>query len=248
MTWERYVCVSAGTDGLIDWPSSISECRHRYELERDYLIYNLLLKYLIKIFWRQDLNLCRTMNYSYKFIVFLFICLVILLFSFILFLIICLLIYIYVFIYVYIYRYCHYWIFITIVSDFLMLFYFQVVPLIVYISRKTNKKKTEKQGKCTLSLSCVKRSSKKLGLSSSDFFLYNDEKEGDDIDVGSSHSSSRSFFLSLSVFEYSWETVFRSFTIFHFRFSEFFSISILYSWGTIFWTLVSVLNFRFVLL
>ena len=84
-----------------------------------------------------------------------------------------------------------------------MLFYFQVVPLIVYISRKPNKKKTEKQGKRTLSLLREKKFKKKLGLSSSDCFLYSDEKEGDDIDVGSSHSSSRSFFLFLSVFVYS---------------------------------------------
>ena len=78
------------------------------------------------------------------------------------------------------------------------------LPLIVYISRKPNKKKTEKQGKRTLSLLREKKfKKKKLGLSSSDFFLYSDEKEGDDIDVGSSQSSSRSFFLSLSVFVYS---------------------------------------------
>ena len=126
MTWERYVCVSAGTDGLIDWPSSIWKCKHCYEVERDYLIYNLLLKYLIKIFWRQDLNPCRTMNYSYQFIVLLFIYLVILLFSFLSFLN-------HMSSYIYIYMYLYMCMCIVIsefyyrYTNFFMLVYFQVI-------------------------------------------------------------------------------------------------------------------------
>ena len=57
-----------------------------------------------------------------------------------------------------------------------MLFYFQVVPLIVYISRKPNKKKTEKQGKGTLSL-LRENKFKKLGLQLQRFFLSSDEEE-----------------------------------------------------------------------
>ena len=31
MIWEEYVCVSASTDGLRDWPTSTLECKRYYE-------------------------------------------------------------------------------------------------------------------------------------------------------------------------------------------------------------------------